>query len=323
MNPSSSAPERCGRCGQTASISGGRRASTSLKRKADHGIESGATSAKRLQSVKNAGDVDKFMTTLVPMSTQPGSVAGDGTTVSFLSLPAELRLQIYGLLFKADRPVFPQVMDGPIHPALKSGFPKGVVLAMVLANKQISGEVTHFIFSSNSFYLRASPHFHDWLARIGLQNSHLVREITVFCPRTKTVKETNELLGPTFLTLRRCTPNLRQLVIQSDNWEHWRGTFAIRSLIWFTKRYSWKRTFPSLRHLTVKTVEYWDSEYSTYRRTFYDTFFHRTQLPVTGINKVRPWIWMSNSYHDDWILDQCTPNGVVWLRLPEMDEGSA
>ncbi|KAG7285731.1 hypothetical protein NEMBOFW57_008025 [Staphylotrichum longicolle] len=58
----------------------------------------------------------------------------------------------------------------------RSGFPNGVVLGMVCTNKTLSKEVTHFIYSNNSFYLTLAYH-RDWIAQIGKKNSSALHEV--------------------------------------------------------------------------------------------------------------------------------------------------
>ncbi|KAK4101887.1 hypothetical protein N658DRAFT_506629 [Parathielavia hyrcaniae] len=315
MHGAISAPEELH--GQPASIFGDGRVSISMKHKADYGLDGQEISAKRYQNINSASGIDSCCVTIHrSTSTQPDAV-DDRETTGFLSLPPELRLKIYGLVLKIDGPVVPQVEDDR-YEALKSGFPKGAVLAMVLANKGISDEVTHFIFSNNSFCLTPLPSFNNWLARIGQHNSHLIREITVLLPRTGTVEQTNQLLELTCLAIQRYTPNLERLVIQSDNGALRTGSYPIRSLLCFAKRHSWNEAFPSLRHLTVKTACGWPlpGGNSLYR-SFYHDFFQRTQLPVTGRYQVCPWNWTALSDYDRRVFSQLTSDGIVCLRLPE------
>lgn len=94
----------------------------------------------------------------------------------FLCLPPEIRLHIYAVLFKLSTPVYPQAKGLPEDKKARSGFPNGLVLGMVCTNKTLSKEVTHFIYSNNSFYLTLAYH-RDWIAQIGQKNSSALHEV--------------------------------------------------------------------------------------------------------------------------------------------------
>src|SRR5687768_8288446 len=79
----------------------------------------------------NADDFHIPVTTPISLPSPASPVVDCRRILPFLLLPAEIRLQVYGLLFKLDTPVFLMVERGQ----RQTSFHKGVVLGMVLANK--------------------------------------------------------------------------------------------------------------------------------------------------------------------------------------------
>ncbi|KAJ4288757.1 hypothetical protein N0V88_007292 [Collariella sp. IMI 366227] len=154
------------------------------------------------------------------------------STFPFLSLPAELRLQIYAYLFLALLPIYPQPLNHPLRthrfklPPIN--LPPGTVLSMATANKLLSREVTAYIYTSNTFHL-SIIHHRGWINRIGHKNSSLLQNLIIVCEGR--VKVARENLGAMMTTIRkRAFENLENLTVQAFN----RGVntaFVVRTLL--------------------------------------------------------------------------------------------
>jgi hypothetical protein len=210
-----------------------------MKRQADRDAEVDVGPAKRTKVSSSTGDTEAPRTIEgMPPSGHPKPVTNLKAASPLLSLPAEIRLQIYHHLFKFDRSLKSRITSWTF------GYERRLDLGMALANRQLSEEVTHFFYSSNSFALIAGRE--DWLPLPGRRNSSLIEEIIVYCRSTCTVEETKELLGPILLKIAHYTSNLRHIVVSTYGYDQ--SPHPIQSLIWFTETHSWEAFKPQANH---------------------------------------------------------------------------
>ncbi|KAK4135138.1 hypothetical protein BT67DRAFT_495759 [Trichocladium antarcticum] len=183
----------------------------------------------------------------------------DTEPVSFLTLPAEIRLRIYDYVFGNTKPICLPVKGGPQKTKSDAqgrprfhddkpewGFQKGVFASMARVNKQISQEVRHFVYSTRSFMLTV-PHHRPWITQIGHSNASMITNIILSCRgRAKTAAEN---LSGTLITLRtRGLERLRCLTLY-DNGLSVDSSFLVRQLLQFGESQGWRR-FPALQRLS-------------------------------------------------------------------------
>lgn len=171
---------------------------SSRKREADSTLGAEESDAKRVKSTDTrvAADEGSGSTSGLELAEPTSSVgpeaAGEDAaqpdeqpdpepTFPFLSLPAEIRLKVYGHLFIDSQPICPPLKTpGAEELTYPPGFHQGVVGAMTRANRQLAGEVTHFLYSNNTFQLSATHH-RAWIAQIGRANAGALRRVQVMC----------------------------------------------------------------------------------------------------------------------------------------------
>jgi hypothetical protein len=290
----------------TASIFGDPRSSASLKRKADDDIEGEVAFTKRVRIADNEGDTDAAMTALVPAAAHPIPVhpsVEPKDIFPFLLLPAEIRLQIYALLFKLRRPVYPRVGIAAADNGTRSGFRKGLVLAMVLANRKLSREVTHFIYSNNCFRLTLRWH-RDWVSRIGRKNSSLIQDVILV--GSGRPKLATEYLYSTVVTLwKRACANLRRITVQ-DDWRCMDSSFVVQQLVEFGKKRGWKR-FNHLEHIGIDIPHTFAPHGD---RALYDKLVQQSKVSLTARHQVDSWDQPLQLTESGW-----RANGLVWLNV--------
>jgi hypothetical protein len=197
-------------------------------------------------------------------------------------LPVEIRLKIYAHLFKRHKPVCPLVKGHSAANWDKPGFRKGLVLAIVTANKKLSKEVTHFIYSNNCFRLLLRYH-RDWIRIIGHKNSSLIQDIILV--GSGRAKSAPQLLSAMLDTLwKRASGSLRRITVH-DEWANLDGNFIPRQLIAFGEKKTWNK-FSRLESITL------DVPYKTapvYNKSLYEKLCIETEANITGRYHVLGW----------------------------------
>jgi hypothetical protein len=194
---------------------------------------------------------------------------------TFLLLPAEIRLHLYGLLFKFDTPVVPQ---GKYHDEEYITFrrPGDVLLAIVLANTQLSQEVTHFLYSNNNFAIRDPGYFRDWLTHIGPRNASFIPEVIVVDESHDdeawpTDEQVDKELHPLLFALQKHATNLQAITVH--------GYDALSDMFQGLDRFGSKcpmSTFPSLQRIAFERCHWSPPDYE---RQFYERFFCGVDSP--------------------------------------------
>ncbi|KAH6843432.1 hypothetical protein B0I37DRAFT_437748 [Chaetomium sp. MPI-CAGE-AT-0009] len=148
--------------------------------------------------------------------------------IPLLCLPAELRLLIYAHLFKFNRP----------------GISRRVAL---------SEEVTHFLYSNNTFFLNVNDGF--WLNRVGQRNSTLVRHIFIDCADRPELAA-KQLASMLAIVWKRTSDNLRKLTVRNRS-NCLERDFLPRQLLQTGEKRPWK-LFPKLEsiHIDCRTSRY-------------------------------------------------------------------
>ena len=233
------------------SIFGGASA-TPLRKRVANVIDEPAAS-KRIKIDHETADVDMELT---PLIREPGSaisVESQQSTrkpLTFLSLPPEIRLRIYDYLFGDLQPIclpFKCTIRGKKRDANgvsifkdspRWGFRKGVLTAMARANKQLSQELLHFVYSTRGFMLTVPQH-RSWITQIGHSNSSTIQNIILSCKgRAKTAGGN---LFSTLATLRkRGFESLKYLTLY-DNGLSVDSSFLVRQLLLFGETQGWKQ----------------------------------------------------------------------------------
>jgi hypothetical protein len=288
-----------------ASLFGDPRPPTSLKRKADDDMESEVAFNKRTKNADNADNTDT-VTTLVPVSGRPIPVdpsVDPKDIFPFLLLPAEIRLQIYALLFKLRRPVYPRVGIAAHDKGTRSGFRKGLVRSMVLANRKLSREVTHFIYSNNCFRLTLRWH-RDWVTRIGRKNSRLVQEVILIGSGRDKLAAEYLYFGIVTLWKRACA-NLRRITVQ-DDWRTLDSAFVVQQLVDFGAKLGWRR-FTNLEHIGIDVPHVGPPHRD---RRLYDQLFQQSGVSLTARHYVDRWDEPLQQTERGW-----RAKGLVWLDV--------
>ncbi len=233
------------------------------------------------------------------------------SAATFLSLPPEIRLRIYGYLsIKRSRPVYPHVGS---NSHTQNNYPKELLIAMTQTNKQLSAEVTHLIYSNICFRLSLSHH-RDWINRIGRKGSNSLKEVILVGDGRVQVAATQ--LSAMMTTLwKRASENLRRITVH-DEWYSLDSAFILRELLKFGSRHPWK-TFRSLEEIVIdiphRTMPGGD-------RPLYTELCLQAKVNVTARYCVQSWTRRPSPLTPDGWL----PTGTTWFRvLTEELESSA
>jgi hypothetical protein len=179
----------------------------------------------------------------------------------------------------------------------------GVVLAMTCANKQLSNEVTHFIYSNNTFRLTLAYH-RDWITQIGHKNSGTLQDvILVGGGRPKVAAEQ---LSAMITTLwKRARGNLRQITVH-DTWGSLHSAFIVRHLLEAEKEKPW-RSFWKLE--TIK-IDIPHEIAPIADKPLYEKLCSLTKANITGRFNTKQWTapleWGPQGWHT---------TGNVWLEV--------
>ncbi|AEO63807.1 eb77177e-1c9c-4b40-a7a9-cc5a5666b9c0 [Thermothielavioides terrestris] len=266
------------------------------------------TKVPRIAADSDDGGVDLAMTVAAPGSGLGHETRTDPDVFRFLSLPAEIRLKIYRLLFKTDRPVCPQVDTIPARERQPSGLPPGVVLSMVLANKQLANEVTHFLYSQNAFRLSIRYH-RDWLARIGRRNSNLLREVILVGNGQPTLAA--QQLSSMLVTLwKRAFGSLRRLIVHGEWWTPLDADFIPRRLLEVGASRTWKR-FPELQRIDIDIPHF---HAPVAYAAIYMRLCVQTGVLITARHRVNGW---HLPVLHDW--PRFYTDGLIWFRVDPSD----
>jgi hypothetical protein len=260
--------------------------------------------------------------TLAPASADPfkfNPAVDPKSIFPFLFLPVEIRLQIYGLLFKLDTPV---VLQPEFHETGRITFRRheGELLAMALANKQLSQEVTHFLYSNNSFAIRDPVYFRDWLIRIGPRNASLIPEVIVIDNSWDveeddpwpTVEQADKELHSLLFALQKHSPNLQAITVHSREPK----SNIVQSLDRFSTIWP-MRMFSNLQRIAFQLCK---RVSPVHQRQFYEKFFLRSRLPITVSYKAATWgdfayQFRPNPPPGEADVPRYGLEGDVWLRL--------
>ncbi len=227
---------------------------------------------------------------------------------TFLSLPPEIRLRIYGyLFFKRSRPLYPHI-DGLQVPRnnlrINNSFPRDVIIGMTHTNKQLSAEAAHFLYNNNRFRLSLSHH-RDWLNRIGRKNSNALREVILVGEGRVQVAATQ--LSAMMTTLwKRAPESLRRITVH-DEWYSLDSAFILRELLKFGNKHPWK-AFRSLEEIVIdiphRTMPGGD-------RPLYRELCRQAKANVTARYCVQSWTRRPSPLTPDgWY-----PKGTTWFRV--------
>lgn len=242
-----SSPDAPSIFGPIGSIFGGIFASPLRKRKADDAEDPVACKRSKIESEL----VDANMEVVADKALDSTKFKANPDVVSFLTLPAEIRLRIYGYLFGSKKTIILKVKPDTTRKgaddnrAIKISdldrprwdFRQGVLTTLACANKQLSREVLHFLYSTRTFTLTLPQH-RAWINQIGHANSSLVKHIVLSCKgRPKTA---GDHLFTTLVTLRkRGFESLKTLTLY-DNGLSVESGFFVKQLLEFGEKQGWK-----------------------------------------------------------------------------------
>ncbi len=235
---------------------------------------------------------------------------------TFLSLPPEIRLRIYGYFFKRSRPIYPHI-DGLQVPPNNLGninaFPRDLIIGMTHTNKQLSGEVAHFLYNNNRFRLSLAHH-RDWINRIGRKNSNALKEVILVGEGRVQAAATQ--LSAMMTTLWKRAPDSLCRITVHDEWYSLDSAFILRELLKFGNKHSWK-AFRSLEEIVIdiphRTMPGGD-------RTLYKELCLQARVNVTARYCVQSWTRRPSPLTPNGWL----PTGTTWFRvLTEELESSA
>ncbi|RAL05364.1 uncharacterized protein BO80DRAFT_135796 [Aspergillus ibericus CBS 121593] len=98
----------------------------------------------------------------------------------FLSLPPELRIQIYDLLLSRTTPN--TIPSTPLSPKSPTHTHTQIHPAILLTNKQIHTESLPILYTHNHFTASTPDHLSHFITQIGPHNIQLLRSLSLFIP---------------------------------------------------------------------------------------------------------------------------------------------
>jgi hypothetical protein len=177
---------------------------------------------------------------------------------------------------------------------------------MTCANKQLSNEVTHFVYSNNTFRLTLAYH-RDWITQIGHKNSDALQDvILVGGGRPKVAAE--QLTAMITTLWKRARGNLRQITVH-DTWGSLHSAFIVRQLLEVEKERPW-RLFRKLQGIRID-IPHKIAPISD--KPLYDKLCSVTKATVTARFHTKDW----NEATLEWGPDGWRTRGQVWLQVTE------
>lgn len=237
-----------------------------------------------------------------PVSKRVKNDQTPGSSPTFLGFPPEIRLRIYGHLFRRSRPVYPHA-DNDSHS--QSIFPKDhLFIAMTRTNKQLSAEVTYFIYSNNCFRLSLSHH-RDWINRMGRKNSNALKEVILVGGGRVQVAAAQ--LSAMMTTLwKRSSESIRRITVH-DEWYSLDSAFILRELLKFGNKHSWK----AFRNLEEIIIDIPHRTMPGADRPLYVKLCLQAKVNVIARYCVQSWTRRPSPITPDgWI-----PTGSAWFRV--------
>ncbi|KAL2015340.1 hypothetical protein VTK56DRAFT_5784 [Thermocarpiscus australiensis] len=260
---------------------------TSSKRKADDLTDDNIT-AKRTKA--DFAHIGTDFATIMPAPGRlvPPEVCANPDIFPFPFLAPEIRLKIYGYLFKTDQVVIPIVkkQDDPEKRVLcrrslipRELFSKGVVDTMTRLNKQVSREVTHFLYTENTFLL-VLPEHRMWLHGIGRRNSSAIRHLILHVGDQ--IPAQRQLVAVVNTLRKRATENLQTLT-NYDRYETLTHVKVARQLV--EADISWK-PFKKLQRIVLDVTRSARQEPLKLHRpelvAWYEKLCAQSGVPITG-----------------------------------------